>query len=78
MFGGEDQLPHPTLEAITGVGNTPAYRGSLVAVFKSFDVTSAGNRIPNFQFVVTTKSTDVTEDHVLPNLSIMTDVGYEK
>jgi hypothetical protein len=52
LFGGEDQLPHPTLEAISGVGNTPAYRGSLVAVFKNFDVTSVGDRIPQFQFVV--------------------------
>lgn len=52
MFGDEDQLPHPTLEAITGVGNTPAYRGSLVAVFKNFDVSQAGDRIPSFQFVV--------------------------
>lgn len=52
MYGGETQLPHPTLEAITGVGNTPAYRGSCVAVFKNFDVTSAGDRIPQFQFVV--------------------------
>lgn len=52
MFGAEDQLPHPTLEAITGVGNTPAYRGSCVAVFKNFDVSQAGDRIPSFQFVM--------------------------
>ena len=57
MYGGEDQLPHPTLEAITGVGNTPAYRGSLVAVFKNFDVSQAGDRIPSFQFVVGTAAT---------------------
>lgn len=54
LFGGEDQMPHPTLEAITGVGNTPAYRGSCVAVFKNFDVSAAGERIPSFQFVVAT------------------------
>jgi len=52
LFGAEDQMPHPTLEAITGVGNTPAYRGSCIAVFKNFDVSSAGDRIPSFQFVV--------------------------
>lgn len=52
LYGGEDQLPHPTLEAITGVGNTPAYRGSCLAVFKNFDVSQAGDRIPTFQFVV--------------------------
>jgi len=52
LFGDEEQLPHPTLEAITGVGNTPAYRGSCIAVFKDFNVTAAGDRIPSFQFVV--------------------------
>lgn len=57
MFGAEDQLPHPTLEAITGVGNTPAYRGSLLAVFKNFDVSQAGDRIPSFQFVVSAAPT---------------------
>lgn len=54
LFGAEDQMPHPTLEAITGVGNTPAYRGMCMAVFKNFDVSSAGDRIPQFQFVVST------------------------
>lgn len=52
LYGSEGQLPHPTLEAITGVGNTPAYRGSCLAVFKSFDISAAGDRIPTFQFVV--------------------------
>jgi hypothetical protein len=46
LYGDEDQLPHPTLEAITGVGNTPSYRGSCIAVFKDFNITAAGGRIP--------------------------------
>jgi hypothetical protein len=57
LYGDEDQMPHPTLEAITGVGNTPAYRGMCIAVFKNFDVSSAGDRIPQFQFVVGTATT---------------------
>lgn len=52
MYGREDQLPHPTLEAITGVGNQVAYRGSLVAVFRDFNLTSSSNRIPSFGFTV--------------------------
>lgn len=60
LFGGEDQLPHPTLEAITGVGNTPAYRGSCIVVFKDFNITAAGNRIPTFQFTVASSSTHST------------------
>ena len=76
LFGDEDQMPHPTLEAITGVGNTPAYRGSLLMVAKGFDVTSAGDRIPDFQFVVTSKAIDVTPDHVLGTTITLTDVEY--
>lgn len=52
MYGAEDQLPHPTLEAISGVGNTVPYRGSCVAVFKDFNLTAAGDRIPTFRFLV--------------------------
>ena len=77
LYGDEDQLPHPTLEAITGAGNTPAYRGSCVAVFKSFDVSQAGDRIPNFQFVVSSSATTITEDNVLPDLVTTTDLSYE-
>jgi hypothetical protein len=54
MYGAEDQLPHPTLEAITGIDNTPYYRGSLVMVAKDFNLTQVGDRIPTFRFVVTT------------------------
>lgn len=77
MFGGEDQMPHPTLEAITGVGNTPAYRGSLVAVFKNFDVTKAGDRIPNFQFVVASAATTTASDHVLDNVTTISSPAYQ-
>ena len=77
LFGDEEQLPHPTLEAITGVGNTAAYRGSLVAVFKNFDVSQAGDRIPNFQFVVASNSTSVIEDNVLSDTTTTTAMGYQ-
>lgn len=52
MFGGEDQLPHPTMEADTGVGSTPAYRGRLVVVFKDFNLSPFGGRIPTYLFTV--------------------------
>ncbi|HEU4376273.1 MAG TPA: phage tail protein [Telluria sp.] len=57
MFGDEAQLPHPTLEAITGVGNTPSYRGSLIAVFKNFNTSKPGGRIPTFHFLVAASAT---------------------
>lgn len=52
LFGAEDQLPHPTLEAIYGVDNTLAYRGYLTAVFVDFNLTPQGDRIPSFVFTL--------------------------
>lgn len=72
MFGAEDQMPHPTMEAITGVGNTPAYRGSCIAVFKNFDVSTPGDRIPSFQFVVASAATTV-----IPTVVVTSSGGRE-
>src|SRR5690625_1219934 len=52
LFGAEDQLPHPTIEAEVGAEDTPAYRGRLMMVATDFDIYSAGDRIPNFTFLV--------------------------
>lgn len=59
-FGAEDQQPHPTLEAFFGVGNTLAYRGYLVAVFKDFNLTPQGDRIPSFVFTLQAKNLNGT------------------
>jgi hypothetical protein len=72
LFGDESQLPHPTLEAITGVGNTPSYRGVCLAVFKDFNITAAGGRIPQFQFTISSTSTATTHDNVLDDLVLTT------
>jgi len=52
--GTEDQLPDPTFEAIHGVGEVPAYRGSAHVVATDFYLTDFGNRIPSFEFLVYT------------------------
>ena len=67
LFGDEAQLPHPTLEAITGVGNTPSYRGSLVAVFKNWDISAAGTRIPSYQFIVSSAGAPLSIQETDPN-----------
>lgn len=59
VYGAEDQLPHPTLEALTGVGNTPSYRGQLLMIAKDFNVTAAGDRIPSFRFTVASEADEV-------------------
>jgi hypothetical protein len=49
-LGTESQLPDPTLEAIYGVGNVPAYRGRAYVVFSRLDCPSA--RVPQMTFEV--------------------------
>jgi len=51
-LGGESQLPDPTLEAIHGVGSTPAHRGTCYAVWKDKDLTDFGGSIPQYRFEV--------------------------
>jgi GTA TIM-barrel-like domain/Putative phage tail protein len=50
--GTEDQLPDPTVAAIEGADLAPAYRGTAYVVFENLDLTSYGNRIPQFSFEV--------------------------
>lgn len=56
-FGGEDQMPPPELEAIHGVGNVPAYRGSCIMVVHDEDLMvdiddKPRGRIPTYRFLV--------------------------
>lgn len=51
-LGGEDQLPDPDLEAIHGVGEVPAHRGSAYIVFIDMDVTDRRGSVPQFEFIV--------------------------
>lgn len=47
--GSETQLPDPVIQADKGVGNTPAFRGMVYAVFHNFPLADFGNRIPNIR-----------------------------
>lgn len=51
-FGTLDQLPDPALEALHGVGDTPAYPGTAYAVFERYDLTPFGGSIPNYRWEV--------------------------
>jgi hypothetical protein len=52
-LGDELQLPDPTIEAIQGVGQVPAFRGLAYIVYPNRALTIAqGLRHPNFQFEV--------------------------
>jgi GTA TIM-barrel-like domain/Putative phage tail protein len=50
--GGEEQLPDPLLEAIEGAGRAPAYRGLAYVVIEDLELSSYGNRVPQFSFEV--------------------------
>lgn len=50
--GAEDQEPSALLEAIHGVDNVPAYRGTLRMDVDSEDLMNHGQRIPTYRFLV--------------------------
>ena len=54
--GTESQNPDPFIEAIEGIGKTPAYRGLAYIVIEDFPLADYGNRIPNFSFEVKKKT----------------------
>jgi len=45
--GDDKQLPDPTIEAVEGVGNVPAYRGQVLIVFDQLPLAPFGNHVPN-------------------------------
>ena len=50
--GTETQMPDPTLEALSGIGKTPAYRGLAYVVISGLQLADYGNTVPNFTFEV--------------------------
>jgi WD40 repeat protein len=52
-LGTETQLPDPTIEAIKGVGSTPAFRGLMYIVYPNRQLQQdQGLRHPNFKFEI--------------------------
>lgn len=50
--GSDTQMPDPTMQAVKGVNNVPAYRGYAYIVLDKEDVTNDGGAIPQYRFVV--------------------------
>ncbi|MFN4204204.1 MAG: glycoside hydrolase TIM-barrel-like domain-containing protein [Tabrizicola sp.] len=50
--GSETQLPDPLIEAVEGAGVAPAYRGLAYVVIEGLELSSYGNRVPQFSFEV--------------------------
>ena len=50
--GSRDQQPDPTIAAIEGADQVPAYRGTAYVVFENLALEPFGNRVPQFSFEV--------------------------
>lgn len=70
-LGDENQMPDSALEAIHGVGNTPAYRGTAYMVFESRDVTDRRGSIPTYRFEVVAGGGDIVTQgrYIFANVS---------
>lgn len=60
--GSATQLADPTIEAIEGSGNVPAYRGTCYLVFDSLPLADYGNRIPQVTATLTKSLSDTSTD----------------
>lgn len=60
-YGTEDQMPDPWIEAIEGVGNVPAYRGTCYMVIKDMPLRRYGNAIPNLTVELTTAGMEMSD-----------------
>ncbi len=62
--GTVDQMPDPCIEAVEGVGEVPAYRGTAYVVIEDLPLGQFGNRVPQFSFEVTRPDLSDPEDPV--------------
>jgi hypothetical protein len=66
--GTDDQMPDSIIEAVVGVGNTPAYRGRGYCVIKSLQLGGSG-QIPNITFEIAyAKGSQVLPEYVFKAL----------
>ncbi|MGR3435036.1 MAG: baseplate multidomain protein megatron [Shimia sp.] len=59
--GTDDQLPDPKIQAVQGVENTPAFRGTAYVVMEDLALAPFGNRVPHFTFEVLRPSQGAAE-----------------
>jgi GTA TIM-barrel-like domain/Putative phage tail protein len=69
-LGGESQMPDPSIEAVEGLTDAPAFRGLAYIVFEDFAVSAYGDRIPQFAFeVMASPRVDASNASSLANLT---------
>ena len=75
--GSMDQLPDPKIEAVEGVGQVPAYRGTAYVVIEDMTLENYGNRVPQLSFEVTRPVQDDPEDvpHIIRGVAMIPGTG---
>ena len=63
--GSETQLPDPKISAVEGAGLAPAYRGIAYVVIEDLELSSYGNRVPQFTFEVVRSAQGVFAEAVV-------------
>ena len=63
--GSDGQLPDPKIAAVEGAGLAPAYRGIAYVVIEDLELSSYGNRVPQFTFEVVRPAQGVFADDVV-------------
>lgn len=58
-YGGEDQMPDSTIEAVEGAGNVSAFRGLAYIVVENDDLTDMAGAVPQYEFIVQATMPDV-------------------
>lgn len=80
--GTSNQEPDSLMEAINGIGKTPAYRDMCYIVFENFPLTEFNNRIPNFLFEITRKNDYTIDENSLDfcvkGINLMPCNGYSR
>lgn len=63
--GSETQLPDPKISAVEGAGMAPTYRGTAYVVIEDLELSSYGNRVPQFTFEVVRPAQGAFADEVV-------------
>ena len=63
--GAETQVPDPKIAAVEGAGKAPSYRGIAYVVIEDLELSSYGNRVPQFTFEVVRPAQGAFADDVV-------------
>ena len=71
LWGEEDQPVDPLIASVESLTETPAYRGTALAIFQDFELAEFGNRIPILTFEV------IADDEAPPLADLLDDASGE-